>query len=27
VQTAEEFQRWLDETSKEQAGAADDPFR
>jgi cytochrome c oxidase subunit II len=27
VQTAEEFQRWLDETSKEQAGAAADPFR
>jgi cytochrome c oxidase subunit II len=27
VQTAEEFQKWLDETSKEQAGAAADPFR
>ena len=27
VQTAEEFQKWLDDTSKEQAGAASDPFR
>ena len=27
VQTADEFQQWLEETSKEQAGAAADPFR
>jgi cytochrome c oxidase subunit 2 len=27
VQTAEEFQRWFDETSKEQAATAADPFR
>jgi cytochrome c oxidase subunit 2 len=27
VQTAEEFQKWLDEATAEQAGAADDPFR
>ena len=27
VQTADEFQQWLDDTSKEQAGAAADPFR
>jgi cytochrome c oxidase subunit 2 len=27
VQSAEEFQRWMDETVAEQAAAADDPFR
>jgi heme/copper-type cytochrome/quinol oxidase subunit 2 len=27
IQTAEEFQTWLDEATKEQAAAADDPFR
>jgi cytochrome c oxidase subunit 2 len=27
VQSAEEFQKWMEETSKEQAGAASDPFR
>jgi heme/copper-type cytochrome/quinol oxidase subunit 2 len=27
VQTAEEFQKWLEETIAEQAAAADDPFR
>ncbi len=27
VQTAEEFQKWMEEAIAEQAGAADDPFR
>jgi cytochrome c oxidase subunit 2 len=27
VQTAEEFQKWMEDTSKEQGEAADDPFR
>ncbi|HEX5030625.1 MAG TPA: hypothetical protein VFX78_04095 [Candidatus Eisenbacteria bacterium] len=27
VQSTEEFQKWMEETSKEQAGAASDPFR
>jgi cytochrome c oxidase subunit 2 len=27
VQTAEEFQKWLEDTIAEQAAAADDPFR
>jgi cytochrome c oxidase subunit 2 len=27
VQSADEFQKWLDETTAEQAAAADDPFR
>jgi cytochrome c oxidase subunit 2 len=27
VQSAEEFQKWMDEAVAEQAGAAADPFR